>query len=105
MTSIIMITNRTIKVEVNDIVDRHLISKMRDAISSLKGIGVEWMSTGSLPEIDWSRMRAMEFQELLRSRDTTSKKLGNRCLSCPHFNEHVRHFLLFAAMTTYMVLD
>ncbi|KAF8963922.1 antiviral helicase [Flammula alnicola] len=88
-TSIVMVTNRSLKVNVNDIVDRHLISRMREGIAALQSIVQEWMATGTVPEVDWSRMRALEFQEILRSRDLLVKGLKDKkCLLCPDFSDH-----------------
>lgn len=78
------------KVEVDSIVERHLISRMRDGAAALQAAIDEWVVSGTVPETDWGRMRALDFQELLRSRDAVMKRLGNRsCKSCPNFEEHV----------------
>ncbi|PPQ90945.1 hypothetical protein CVT25_008256 [Psilocybe cyanescens] len=90
LTSIAMVSNRIIQVQVNDIVDRHLISRMKDAIASLQSVVDEWSSAGSIPEVDWSRIRALEFQEVLRSRNLLVKQVqNNRCVLCPEFDHHV----------------
>ncbi|KDR85602.1 hypothetical protein GALMADRAFT_234567 [Galerina marginata CBS 339.88] len=91
ITSIAMVSNRVVKVEVNDIVDRHLISRMREAIAALRIIVQEWSAAGMVPEVEWSRMRALEFQEILRSRDHLIEKLRDkRCVLCPSFANHYR---------------
>ena len=48
--------------------DRHLISRMRDGVAQLGALVEEWSSAPEVPEIDWSRMRALEFLEILRER-------------------------------------
>lgn len=74
----------------NEIVDRHRISRMREAVRSLAAIVEEWSDTGSIPEVDWSRMRSLEFQEILRARDSLANKLGEySCVHCPDFVNHV----------------
>ncbi|KAF8167466.1 antiviral helicase [Crassisporium funariophilum] len=89
LTSIAMVTSKTLKVEVNDIVDRHLISRMKEGISALQSLVQEWISTGTVPEVDWSRMRALEFQEILRSRNALMKGLRNKqCILCPDLSNH-----------------
>ncbi|TFK41940.1 ATP-dependent RNA helicase [Crucibulum laeve] len=89
LTSITLVTSRTIKVEVDNIVDRHLISRMREGVAALQALVTEWSSQGSIPEVDWSRMRSLEFQDVLRSRNAMEKRLENKgCLLCPDFNEH-----------------
>ncbi|KAF9556418.1 antiviral helicase [Agrocybe pediades] len=91
ITSIAMLSSRTIKVDVNEIVDRHRISRMREAVTSLSVIVEEWSEVGSIPEVDWSRMRSLEFQEILRSRDSLAKNLeGSQCVQCPEFENHYR---------------
>ncbi|KAH9486365.1 Putative ATP-dependent RNA helicase [Psilocybe cubensis] len=91
LTSIVMVSNRMIQVQVNDIVDRHLISRMKDAISSLQSVVEEWSSGESIPEVDWSRMRSLEFQEVLRSRDFLVRQIQNNiCVMCPDFDHHYR---------------
>lgn len=112
LTSIVMVSSRMIQVcswsttcalvtqsivsqqvQVNDIVDRHLISRMKDAIASLQSVVEEWSSAGFIPEADWSRMRALEFQEVLRSRNLLVKQIqNNRCVLCPDFDHHVPLF-------------
>ncbi|KAJ4485612.1 antiviral helicase [Lentinula aciculospora] len=89
LSSISMVTDRTIKVDVGAIVDRHLISRMCEVISVLQGITEEWCNTGIIPEIDWNRMRMMEFQEILQSRNTVLTRLDNKaCLLCNEFKDH-----------------
>ncbi|KAF9075050.1 antiviral helicase [Rhodocollybia butyracea] len=89
LSSISMVTDRTIKVDARAIADRHLISRMREAISALQDVCGEWQATGTIPEIDWNRMRMMEFQELLQSRNSLLKRLEPKgCLLCNDFSDH-----------------
>ncbi|PPR06143.1 hypothetical protein CVT26_005365 [Gymnopilus dilepis] len=91
LSSIAMVTDRMIKVEVNDIVDRHLISRMNDAVKQLQGVVEEWSATNHIPEADWNRMRALEFQETLRARDSLIRSLdSHHCMSCSNFGSHYR---------------
>ena len=79
------------QVEVDAIVDRHLISRMRDSIAQLGALVEEWSSAPEIPEIDWSRMRALEFQEILRERTRlVERSRDSVCLHCPDFGRHVR---------------
>ncbi|KAL1661387.1 NUC185 domain-containing protein [Schizophyllum commune] len=76
-------------VEVDAIVDRHLISRMRDGIAQLGALVEEWSSAAEIPEIDWSRMRALEFQEILRERTRlVDRSRDSVCLHCPDFGRH-----------------
>lgn len=79
----------------NEILNRHLISRMNEAIAALRPHVNEWMDVGVITEVDWSRVRDLEFQDLLRSRDSLAKHLGDKeCLKCPEIAEHVREFRL-----------
>ncbi|KAF7302620.1 ATP-dependent RNA helicase [Mycena chlorophos] len=89
LTSIAMITGRTIKIDVDAIVDRHLISRMREALSQLQGLADEWAAAPAIPEVDWARMRSLEFQETLRARNARVDKLaGRERLLCGDFEQH-----------------
>jgi antiviral helicase SKI2 len=61
---------------------------MKDVIASLQTFVQEWSTASTIPEVDWSRLRALEFQELLRSRDSVVEKLRKRHKLCPCFPEH-----------------
>ncbi|KAJ3855058.1 antiviral helicase [Lentinula lateritia] len=89
LSSISLVTDRTIKVDVGAIADRHLISRMREVISVLKCIVEEWCNIGTIPEIDWNRMRMMEFQEVLQFRNSLLTQQENKgCLLCNDFEDH-----------------
>lgn len=67
--------------------------QMAEALEMLKGLIEEWKSQPRLPEIDWSRIRALEFQDTLQLRNVLAQRLSDRtCLQCPDFATHVsRH--------------
>ncbi|KAG5647663.1 hypothetical protein DXG03_008386 [Asterophora parasitica] len=89
LTSIALVTNKTIKVEIDNIVERHLISRMRDAISGLQALADEWQISGEISEHEWDRMRALDFQELLQIRNEITVKLTTRlCTLCGDFEDH-----------------
>ncbi|KAJ3769464.1 antiviral helicase [Lentinula raphanica] len=89
LSSISLVTDRTIKVDVGAIADRHLISRMREAIVALQEIVEEWCNTSHIPEIDWNRMRMLEFQEILLSRNNLLTRLKTKdCPSCADFDAH-----------------
>jgi antiviral helicase SKI2 len=90
LTSIALVTNRTIKVDTRSIVDRHLIAPMNEAIAILSDMASEWTSIGNVPEVEWSKMRSLEFQETLRSRNHLIQKLSTvACTKCADFKDHV----------------
>jgi antiviral helicase SKI2 len=108
LTSIVMVTNRTVKasifhivrlandksidqVEVDEILNRLLISRMNEGVAALHPLVNEWMDVGVITEVDWNRVRVLEFQDLLRSRNSLAKHLGDKeCLKCPELAKHVR---------------
>ena len=63
-------------------------------MTSLAEIYTELSTSSELPEVDWSRLRSIEFQESLRQRISLSDrtaKLG--CQLCPDFVDHVSSLL------------
>ncbi|KAJ7687413.1 translation repressor [Mycena rosella] len=93
LTSVTFVTARTIKIDVDAIVDKHLISRMRDALALLQSLVDEWSAGSAIPEVDWARMRALDFQDTLRSRNALVKRLESRaCLLCSDFDDHYSIF-------------
>ncbi|KAJ7269314.1 antiviral helicase [Mycena haematopus] len=93
LTSIAFVTTRSIKIDVDSIVDRHLISRMREALALLQSLADEWSTSAALPEVDWARMRALDFQDALRSRNALVERLQSRaCLLCSDFTDHYAIF-------------
>lgn len=70
---------------------------MLDGIKSLSGILQDWLtSQKDIPEVDWSKIRLLDFQETLQQRNTIVQRNSNRgCLQCSSFIPHVR--VLFTA--------
>ena len=57
---------------------------------SLAIIHEELASLPELPEIEWTRIRALEFQSLLKQRYSLSDRLAKlNCQQCPDFDDHV----------------
>lgn len=82
--------------EVDAIVERHLIAPMREAIKSLTGIVEEFLSASTIPEVDWARIRSLEFQEVLRARDELVRQLDKyTCALCGDFEHHVSILCIF----------
>ncbi|KAI0334446.1 antiviral helicase [Cubamyces sp. BRFM 1775] len=89
LTSIAMVSSRSVKVETDLIVVGHRISSMNAAIRLLRDVLGEWLQAGSIPEVDWGRLRSLEFQELLRARNELVPRLDRfACTSCPSFDDH-----------------
>jgi antiviral helicase SKI2 len=87
------VTDRTAKVDVTGIVDTHLIAKMKEGMAALDALLREWAPTGSIPEVDWSKLRSFEFQETLNLRNSSAKRLDTYgCRLCGQFQQHVSPF-------------
>jgi hypothetical protein len=83
-----------LKVDVDGVVERHLISRMKDGIAELQLLLDEWLLSGCIPEVDWERIRDLKFQEILRSRDVMIDQLSTRgCKLCPEFFDHASSLL------------
>jgi len=89
LSSIALVANKTIKVDVHAIVDRHLKSHMNGAIAELGDAVREWVEADSAPEVDWSKIRSLEFQESLQTRSALMRNLNTKaCLLCKDFEHH-----------------
>jgi antiviral helicase SKI2 len=87
LSNIALVTPRT----VNSITKNSKRVDLRRLENDLKSMVKEWTSLGSVPEVDWSRIRLLELQDLLRDRATLINKVEqNTCLTCPEFPMHVR---------------
>jgi antiviral helicase SKI2 len=66
--------------------DHKVQQKVMDNLAILH----EELASGELPEMDWSRMRAIEFQDPLRQRTSLADRLARfGCQLCDEFEEHV----------------
>ncbi|KAH9004181.1 antiviral helicase [Lactarius hatsudake] len=89
VTSIALVTSRTIKIDVDAIVGGQSRSRAQEAIGQLENLANEWASSNYIPEADWARVRSFDFQELLSQRNSLSKRLeGISCILCEHFEQH-----------------
>ncbi|KAI0304630.1 antiviral helicase [Russula brevipes] len=93
MTSIALVTSRTLKVKpVNGLVcniGTSLDVSMNDVVAQLGALANEWANNNHIPEVDWARMRLLEFQDLLSRRNTLVKRVeGSACVLCEEFEPH-----------------
>lgn len=105
LNSISMLTSETMKVfrnfargsgaklrqvDATGIVDHHRKSLMLEIINSLQVLVQKWRSAGSIPEVNWGRMRTLDFQDALRTRnDRVKRREGLSCTLCGEFDDHV----------------
>lgn len=87
-------SGQAVAANADSIVDRHFMRPMREAVASLNELVIEWNDVGQIREVDWGRMRSLDFQENLRARDRLAKELPSKaCLLCGDFKDHVRRML------------
>jgi hypothetical protein len=88
------------QVDVTAITERHLISHLKSAASLLFDIVTEW-GPNKPPEVDWARMRSLEFQDAIRTKHNIDKQL--QTFTCPFqdgFDDKVSTFALGIIVTT-----
>ncbi|KAF8140636.1 ATP-dependent RNA helicase [Boletus edulis] len=79
-------------VDASAIVDSHRKTPILEATSALETVVMEWTTGSTLLEIDWSRMRTLEFQDTLRARNEIRKSLDTfECTLCEDFDDHYIH--------------
>lgn len=63
---------------------------MNGAANTLAELAHEWTQAGKVPEVDWARMRSLEFQDAVRSKDILAKRLdGYTCVHADDFDAKV----------------
>lgn len=73
------------------IVDKRSKEVIDKAVQGLAVLHEELSTLPELPEVDWSRMRQIEFQDLLRQRAVHVDRLAKfGCQLCEDFADHVR---------------
>lgn len=71
------------------------MSQLESTVRLLSAILGHWLADQKIPEVDWNKVRSLEFQENLRARDELSKKLPEfTCTQCLDFEEHVSSIIL-----------
>ncbi|CAD6967394.1 unnamed protein product, partial [Tilletia controversa] len=68
LTSIVLVTKHVVKIEPSMIM-AHRISAMQGAVNAMIPYLLEWSEQGVIPEVEWSKLRKLDFQEALRARD------------------------------------
>jgi len=83
-------------------VERHLIRPMRATVELLEEVVRSWIvdsegesSDRKIPEVDWGKMKFLDFQETLQDRRVLEMINRDRsCLLCSDFGVHVSSFRL-----------
>lgn len=82
--------------------ERLLIRPMRATVELLEEVVRSWIvdsegesSDRGIPEVNWGKMRSLDFQETLQDRRVLEMFNRDRsCLLCPDFDVHVSSFRL-----------
>lgn len=75
------------------VLERQRISVMTEITDQLIKIAEEWKADNLsvIPEVDWSKIRELDFQENLRTRNALDMRLeGKISVTCHEFQKHVR---------------
>ncbi|KAH8099717.1 antiviral helicase [Cristinia sonorae] len=90
LSSMVMITDAVIKVDVDLIIPGRRISAMKNATQQLSNLVSAWAPLDAIPEVNWKgAIRSLEFQELLGERNELIQRLPDfACTSCPTFDDH-----------------
>ncbi|WVQ67181.1 uncharacterized protein L199_005376 [Kwoniella botswanensis] len=88
-TSLSFVVNRILKVDHSGIVDKSSKDSRDKALHDLTILHEELSSVPELPEVDWSRIRAVEFVDAIRQRAILHDRLNKLgCQLCSDFQEH-----------------
>lgn len=86
--AIAFVTRGMMKVDGDTLVDRRKKSQIETVAKELYALSSEMNSQG-LVEVDWSKVRDLDFQETYRSRNRLISRLdAYSCVSCPEFEGH-----------------
>ncbi|KAK0566950.1 Antiviral helicase ski2 [Tilletia horrida] len=77
LTSIVAVTKHVVKIDPSMIL-AHRISAMQGTVNAMLPFLVEMQEQDVLPEVEWSKLRKLDFQEALRSRDGYISKIAQR---------------------------
>lgn len=93
--SIVLVTPRTVKVSRTSYYTRFhdrrpKVKDRRQMKSDLELVVKDWTSLGKVPEVGWSSIGSLDFQDLFRDKATLNDRVEQSiCLTCPEFSKHV----------------
>ncbi|WWC91541.1 uncharacterized protein L201_006487 [Kwoniella dendrophila CBS 6074] len=88
-TSFSFVTGQILKVDHTAIVDKSSKQARDDALHNLTLLHEELSSLPELPEVDWSRIRSVEFVDAIRQRAILNDRLSKLgCQLCEDFQDH-----------------
>ncbi|QRW24572.1 antiviral helicase SKI2 [Rhizoctonia solani] len=100
LSSVHMVTNKFVKVDLKAIVQDHRISVMQEAVGQLAPLASEWSTGPGIEEIEWLKGKghSIDVQDALQDRAGVERALGRMvCVHCTEFDEH--YALLHRQMT------
>jgi antiviral helicase SKI2 len=81
-------------VDVNAVLDKNKPEAIEATLSALQGMYESLKIGESIPEVEWTRMRQLDFQEALKARNSLADRLKSMsCQLCADFAEHVSRIL------------
>ncbi|CAO3616518.1 unnamed protein product [Mucor hiemalis] len=86
---ILFITRLAVKTDVDSVMAGHDSMETIRVAQELESFGLD-AKKGGLVEYDWSKIKDMEFQEMLRSKIALMRRLRTefQCIKCPELDEH-----------------
>lgn len=90
--SISLLVDKVVKVNATNVLDKRMDDAIDETLQSLVDLHAQLLSLeegSDLPEIDWTRMRSLDFQEGLRNRNSLRPRIAKmECRLCGDFDEH-----------------
>ncbi|KAK8853069.1 hypothetical protein IAR55_003770 [Kwoniella newhampshirensis] len=87
--SVSFVVNRILKADHTGIVDKKAKESIEKTLHDLAVLHEELSTLSELPEVDWSRLRAIDFQESIRQRALLVDRLAKLgCQLCADFSDH-----------------
>ncbi|KAJ1301523.1 hypothetical protein OPQ81_008771 [Rhizoctonia solani] len=91
LSSVYMVTNKFLKVDVKAIAQDHRISVMQEAVDQLAVFASEWSTGTGIEEIEWLKGKghSIDVQDALQDRAGVERSLGRMvCVHCTDFESH-----------------
>ncbi|CUA76286.1 antiviral helicase SKI2 [Rhizoctonia solani] len=91
LSSVYMVTNKFVKVDVKAIAQEHRMSVMNEAIDQLAIFASEWSTGTGIEEIEWLKGKghSIDVQDALQDRAGVERSLGRMvCVHCTEFESH-----------------
>lgn len=65
------------------------LDETSEALDELYSIAQEWAASNLILEMDWSKIKQIDFQQLLREKNELARKMAScLCQTCPNISDH-----------------